>query len=279
MGLGKTFQALAAVAIKIKEKRESNKNWKKHEYTSLVVCPGTLVHNWRNEISKFFKESDLKGIVFEEVMDKGFRKLKQTILPKVDILIISYDKLRSHFQHFTDINFLYIILDEAHLIKNSKSQTTIAVKSLKSERKLVLTGTPLQNRVTELWSIFDFLMPGFLEDESVFNRKYSKYLSTSLKKLGKNEDQTEQFLTSIKNLRDRISPFILRRTKENVLKELPDKIVQDYNCPMSDLQLFLHEILERQFPYTEGMKSIDIKATDMSVNKSAIENLLAHRRI
>ena len=276
MGLGKTFQALAAVAIKVKERRKGKK---KHNTISLVVCPGTLVHNWNNEIKKFFTDKDLKGAVFDEVVSGGIKKLKKNIVPKIDILIMSYDRLRNYGSHLTDINFLYVILDEAHLIKNSKSLTTQTAKGLKSERKLILTGTPLQNRVTELWSIFDFLMPGFLEDESVFNRKYTKYLSTNLKKLGKNEDQTEQFLTSIKNLRERISPFILRRTKENVLKELPEKIVQDYNCPMSDLQIFLHDILERQFPYTEGMRSIDIKATDMSVNKSAIENLLAHRKI
>jgi len=165
------------------------------------------------------------------------------------------------------------------LIKNSKSMTTQAIKTLKAERKLILTGTPLQNRVTELWSIFDFLMPGFLEDESTFNKKYTKYLSTNLKKLGESEKETEQFLKSIQSLRERIAPFILRRTKANVMKELPPKIIQDYKCPLTDSQAYLHDILEKIFPYTEGMKSIDTKASDIKKNQNAIENLLAHRRL
>lgn len=226
MGLGKTFQALASVAIKVKEKQVGKK---KHNTISLVVCPSTLIHNWNNEIKKFFDESELKGDVFEEgIKGRDYKHLKTKVIPKIDILIISYEKIRAHSEFFKDIKFLYIILDEAHLIKNSKSLTTQAIKSLQADRKLILTGTPLQNRVTELWSIFDFLMPGFLEDEQVFNKKYTKYLSTNLKKIGDNEKETEQFLKSIQNLRERIAPFILRRTKENVMKELPPKILQDY---------------------------------------------------
>lgn len=277
MGLGKTFQALAAVAIKVRERRQQSKG--KHPSISLVICPSTLIHNWNNEIRKFFKESELKGDVYDEV-SRNFdsSQLKKNIM-KVDVLIISYEKIRAHVNFFRDFKFLFIVLDEAHLIKNSKSQTTQAIKTLQAERKLILTGTPLQNRVTELWSIFDFLMPGFLEEEAVFNKKYTKYLSTNLKKVGENEKETEQFLMSIQSLRERISPFILRRTKENVMKELPPKIIQDYKCPLTDVQLYLHEILEKLFPYTEGMKSIDTKAADMNANKNAIENLLAHRRL
>lgn len=277
MGLGKTFQALAAISIKVSERRTS-KN--KHNTISLVICPSTLVHNWNNEIRKFFNPSDLKGDVYEESA-KGcdYKYLKNQVIPKNDILIISYDKIRAHVEFFQKFKFLYIVLDEAHLIKNAKSQTTMAIKSLNAERKLILTGTPLQNRVTELWSIFDFLMPGFLEEEAIFNRKYTKYLSTTLKKVGENEKETEQFLMSIQSLRERISPFILRRTKENVMKELPPKIIQDYRSPLTECQTYLHEILEKLFPYTEGMKSIDTKASNVTANKNAIENLLAHRRL
>lgn len=172
MGLGKTFQALAAVAIKVKERKKlQDKN--KRKTISIVVWPATLIHNWNNEIKKFFKEEDLKGIVYDEsTKTYNNRELQKKIIPNWDIIIISYDKLRSHSEFFAKYKFLYIILDEAHLIKNAKSMTTLAIKTLKSERKLILTGTPLQNRVTELWSIFDFLMPGFLEDEQTFNRKY-----------------------------------------------------------------------------------------------------------
>lgn len=278
MGLGKTFQALAAVAIKVKE-RKALRGTKNHE-TSLVICPTTLVHNWLNEIKKFFKESDLKGIVFDDSQKVfNFSEMKKNILNKYDILIISYEKIRAHWETFQKHKFMFIILDEAHLIKNSKSLTTQAIKSLKGDKKLILTGTPLQNRVTELWSIFDFLMPGFLEDEIVFNKKYTKYLSANISKISRKEKETEQFLVSIQNLRERIAPFILRRTKENVMKELPPKIIQDYNCSLTPCQTYLHEILEKLFPYTEGMKAIDIKSNDSWVNKNVIENLLAHRRL
>lgn len=276
MGLGKTFQALAAIAIKNKERKETGD---KVKTISLVICPSTLIHNWNNEIKKFFKEEDLKGAVYDEAMRTFSYKDISKLIPKIDVLIISYEKIRAHAEFFNKYKFLFVVLDEAHLIKNAKSLTTQAIKTLKAERKLILTGTPLQNRVTELWSIFDFLMPGFLEDEAVFNKKYTKYLSTNLKKVGKCEKETEQFLMSIQSLRERISPFILRRTKENVMKELPPKIIQDYKCSMTDSQAYLHEILEKLFPYTEGMKSIDTKNKESNVNKNAIVNLLAHRRL
>lgn len=278
MGLGKTFQALATVAIKVKERKVQHGS--KNHQISLVICPTTLVHNWLNEIKKFFKDSDLKGIVFDDSQKVcNYKDLKKNILNKYDILIISYEKIRMHCETFQKHKFMFIILDEAHLIKNSKSLTTQAIKSLKGDKKLILTGTPLQNRVTELWSIFDFLMPGFLEEEIVFNKKYTKYLSANISKISKKEKETEQFLVSIQNLRERIAPFILRRTKENVMKELPPKIIQDYNCGLTPCQAYLHEILEKLFPYTEGMKAIDIKSNDSSVNKNVIENLLAHRRL
>ena len=100
-----------------------------------------------------------------------------------------------------------------------------------------------------------------------------------MKKVSEKEKETEQFLLSVQSLRERISPFILRRTKENVMKELPPKILQDYQCPLPPCQAYLHEILEKTFPYVEGMKSIDTKNKNNSQNTSAIENLLAHRKL
>lgn len=100
-----------------------------------------------------------------------------------------------------------------------------------------------------------------------------------MKKVSEKEKETEQFLLSVQSLRERISPFILRRTKENVMKELPPKILQDYQCPLPPCQAYLHEILEKTFPYVEGMKSIDTKSKNNNQNTSAIENLLAHRKL
>jgi TATA-binding protein-associated factor len=112
------------------------------------------------------------------------------------------------------VNFFYIVLDEAHKIKNSKSKITQRIKELKGDRKLVLSGTPLQNKVSELWSLFDFLMPDFLEEETVFNKTYNKYLTANIKKMSEKLEDTQSFIEALRSLKRRIAPFILRRTKE-----------------------------------------------------------------
>ena len=122
------------------------------------------------------------------------------------------------------------------------------MKSLQTEKKLVLTGTPLQNKVSELWSIFDFLMPGFLEEESVFNKKYNQYLAGNIKRLSEKLEETQAFVEALKSLKKRIAPFILRRTKDQVLKELPPKIIQDVVCKMTSFQEYLHGLVEKNFP-------------------------------
>ena len=123
------------------------------------------------------------------------------------------------------MDLFYLVLDEAHKIKNAKSVVAQNVKLLKAKRKLALSGTPLQNRVSELWSLFDFLMPNFLEDESTFNRTYNKYLTGNIKRMQDKLEETQSFVNSLKSLKRRIAPFILRRTKDDVLKELPPKVI------------------------------------------------------
>ena len=127
-------------------------------------------------------------------------------------------------------------MDEGHRIKNAKSKTTKAAKSLNAERKLILSGTPLQNKVSELWSIFDFLMPNFLEEEGVFNKLYNQFLTSNLSKLSEKPEETENFIKALKSLKKRIAPFILRRTKTEVLKDLPPKVIQDFECKMPEIQ-------------------------------------------
>ncbi len=102
------------------------------------------------------------------------------------------------------MEFFYLVLDEAHIIKNSKAKITQSVKMIKCEKKLALSGTPLQNKVSELWSIFDFLMPGFLEEETVFNKKYNQYLTANIKKLSEKLEETQSFVEALKSLKKRI---------------------------------------------------------------------------
>jgi len=178
-----------------------------------------------------------------------------------DVIIISYENLRKNSEYLETVDFTFIVLDEAHLIKNAKSQMTLTTKSLKAKWKLILTGTPLQNRVTELWSLFDFLMPGFLEDEKTFNWKYTHYLTTSIKKIGDKPEETQNFIYSIKNLREWIAPFILRWTKANVMKELPDKIILDYSCEKSATQDVISKMLDHHFPFIADTKSNKSKSS------------------
>lgn len=169
MGLGKTIQSLTVVL------NESAKQ--KTKVTNLVVCPTSLTYNWLSEINKFF--TGIKAAVLEG-QDRAYL-LEQAA--EYDVFIINYEKVKGSLQQLQAVNFFYVVLDEAHKIKNSKSVITQAVKQLNCQRKLALSGTPLQNRVSELWSLFDFIMPDFLEDETTFNKMYNKYLTGNIKKM------------------------------------------------------------------------------------------------
>jgi TATA-binding protein-associated factor len=128
---------------------------------------------------------------------------------------------------------------------------TQAAKAIAADRKLVLSGTPLQNKVSELWSIFDFLMPNFLETEKVFNQKYNQFLTSNLNKLSEKLEETEKFIHALKSLKKRVAPFVLRRTKNEVLKDLPPKVIQDFECEMPRLQQEVHDFIERQYPISQ----------------------------
>ena len=217
MGLGKTIQSLTVVLNESYKKQIESKE----RQLNIIVCPTSITYNWLNEVEKLFPQ--FKAVVYD-----GSASERNTILSnsnKKDILIVSYEKLRGDFKSFENLKFFYLIIDEAHIIKNAKAKTTIAVKSLKADKRIALTGTPLQNRVSELWSIFDFLMEGFLEEEQLFNKKYNQYLSSNIKKLSEKLEDTQAFIDALKSLKKRIQPFILRRTKDQVLKELPPKII------------------------------------------------------
>jgi len=121
-------------------------------------------------------------------------------------------------------------------------------------------------------------MPGFLEDETVFNKKYTRYLNTSLKKLNDKKFETQAFLNAIKSLRTRIQPFVMRRTKEEVMKELPEKILLDYPCLQSRVQRYLFDLFERLFPYLKGIGRTSPKKTGKRKNGFLFNNLV-HKRL
>ncbi len=213
MGLGKTLQAITAIT------QDKERNGKA---LSIIVCPTSLVYNWQEEFLKFNKSLKVLPIDGTPVQ----RKKMISTAKKYDVLITSYSLLQKDIEEYQHINFSYAILDEAHHIKNRTTRNAKSVKMIKALHRLVLTGTPIENSLEELWSLFDFLMPGLL---SSYDRFIEKYIRNP-EKGGK----------SLENLRNKVSPFILRRMKKDVLKELPPVSEIVYHCHLSDSQKALY---------------------------------------
>ncbi len=209
MGLGKTLQALAVVQ---KAKEEDGPQ------PTLVICPTTVVFNWEAEIQKFAPTLTTLKLSGTE------RKSLFKEIPNYDVVITSYALVRRDIAKLKEYNFRYVILDESQNIKNAMSQTAQAVKKLQASHKLALSGTPIENKLEELWSVFDFLMPGFLFSVADFN---SRYVNPIMER----QDKTVE-----KRLKLQIYPFILRRMKRDVAKDLPDKVENIAYCELTDEQ-------------------------------------------
>ena len=209
MGLGKTIQVIAVLKSDMKNKT-----------TSIVVCPSTLVLNWKAEVEKWC--DSIKVLIIKGTAEERIEKINT--YQEYDLVITSYDLLKRDIEYYADKNFKYIIADEAQYIKNSSTQNATSLKSLNGEVKFALTGTPIENSVAELWSIFDFIMPGYLYNYNKFKKKFEEPIL-------KLEDA--EVLNKLKKL---ISPFILRRTKKDVLTELPEKNITVMKSEMESEQ-------------------------------------------
>ncbi len=250
MGLGKTLQALALLQ-KAKEKNKKAPN--------LVICPTSVVFNWENEIEKF-----APGLTCLKLSGTERKDLFKEI-PKYDVVITSYALIRRDIAKLKKHEFRYVILDESQNIKNAESITAQSVKQLNCKHKLALSGTPIENRLEELWSIFDFLMPGFLFDKSEFNYRY-------VTPIMEREDKTVE-----KRLKSQIYPFILRRMKRDVAKDLPDKIENVAYCELTPEQKdFYLEVMDST--REELFKSIEEKGIEKS-RMSIFSALLRLRQI
>jgi TATA-binding protein-associated factor len=239
MGLGKTLQTLCMVAsdhhLRADEfARSGDLNFRR--LPSIIVCPPTLSGHWQQEIRQF--APFLTSVAY--VGSPPIRGQYRDQLDKVDIVITSYDICRNDMDILKPINWNYCVLDEGHLIKNSKSKTSQAVKNFQSNHRLILSGTPIQNNVLELWSLFDFLMPGFLGSEKVFQERFAKPIAASRFAKSSSKEQ-ERGALAVEALHKQVLPFLLRRLKEEVLDDLPPKILQNYYCDLSELQRNLFE--------------------------------------
>ncbi len=245
MGLGKTIQVLALL-----QRRRAHRQAKG---PSLAVVPRSLVFNWAQEAAKFTPR--LRVL---EYTGPGRHALRESF-DDYDLIITTYGTVRTDIAELTRFEFDYAILDEAQAIKNAESQSAKAARLLRSRYKLAMSGTPIENHLGELWSIFEFLNPGMLGSDTVFR----KYVGT-----GASLDLTERAM-----LGKALRPFILRRTKQQVVEDLPEKTEQTLHCDMETAQKRCYEELRAH--YRDAL----LRKDTAELNRSKIEVLEALLRL
>ena len=215
MGLGKTIQILAIILKYINKEKENRK-------ASIVISPSSLTLNWLNEAKKF--APTLKVGIIRGTAKERAEQIKN--INNYDLIITSYDLLKRDVDNYKELSytFKYAIADEAQYLKNSNTKNAKVIKSIKAETRFALTGTPIENSLAELWSIFDFIMPGYLFGYKEFKNTYEVPIV---------KDQDENAMNKLKML---IEPFVLRRTKKEVLTELPEKTITVLNNEMTEEQ-------------------------------------------
>jgi SNF2 family DNA or RNA helicase len=222
MGLGKTLQTLSWLAWL----RAANPGNRK---PALVICPASVLHNWQREAQRF--TPDLKVLVLES--GRARHNLRQKI-PQHDLIVTNYALLRRDLTALQKFQFRAIILDEAQFIKNPAAQVTLSVKQLRADHRLALTGTPLENRLLDLWSIVDFVQPGYLGSQSSFTENYEP----------KGPDAAWAQKVARRRLSAKLRPLLLRRLKRQVAQDLPDRIEERRDCELGEAQrkLYLAEL-------------------------------------
>ena len=245
MGLGKTVQLLTVICSYVENEKKPK--------PSLVVCPSSLSLNWQNEIEKFTE--GIKSIVIHGTLEERQAQIRK--LNKYNVVITSYELLKRDLEEYKklDYQFKYIIADEAQYIKNNNTRNAKAIKEMKAETRFALTGTPIENSLSELWSIFDFIMPGYLFSYKKFKELYEtaivrgedSYTSEKLKKL--------------------INPFVLRRIKSQVLTELPDKTISVLNSQMGDEQrdVYMSYLAQAKKDVREEIKENGIERSQIKI--------------
>ena len=240
MGLGKTIQVLSSILFYKEKGLLENKS-------SLIIVPPTLISNWENEIKKF--TPDLTYYIYHG-SNRTFP------LEDYDIILTSYGVIRLDLDMFLDRIWFLCVIDEAQNIKNPNTEQTKAIKEVPARTKIALTGTPIENKLMDYWSIFDFVNKGYLSTKDDFKRNYVM----PIEKLDDEE--------TLKNLKTIAKPFVMRRLKtdEDIKKELPDKLVNDIYCTLSKKQIKLYNaILEEIFFDIENSKGIQRKGIILKI--------------
>ncbi len=250
MGLGKTLQTISFLQY-LKEKYPGS--------TQLVVCPTSLIFNWENELRKF-----CPSMKFFTHYGTN-REFTETHFEDHDVVLTTYGVVRNDLDHLNQFLWQYIILDESQAIKNPDARITRAVQQLRSVNRVILSGTPVQNNTSDLYSQFNFLNPGLLGNREYFNREFA----TPIDKLGSKE--------KTQHLKKLIHPFTLRRTKEQVAKDLPDKTIMVLWCTMEPEQRKLYDQYRDTYRNTL-LKKIDEEGIEKS-GMYVLEGLLRLRQI
>lgn len=252
MGLGKTIQILSVIAT-YTEHYDNPK-------PTLIVCPSSLSLNWQSEINKF--TSGISSLVIHGTLEERQKQIKEILDYKV--IITSYELLKRDIEEYKkyDYEFKYIVADEAQYIKNNNTQNAKTIKEIKAETKYALTGTPIENSLAELWSIFDFIMPGYLFSYKKFKELYETPII-------KDNDQE-----AMKKLKRLINPFVLRRTKKEVLTELPDKTVTVLNSQMTEEQKEIYMAY-----LARAKKNVEDEIKENGIEKSQIKILALLTRL
>lgn len=249
MGLGKTIQMITFL---LSEKIERGAK------PNLIIVPTSLVYNWEEEVKKF--APSLKTLVVVGTKEERNNLIKES--QDYDLVLTSYPLVRRDIEEYKNISFRYCVLDEAQHIKNYNSLNAKSVKAINAKNHFALTGTPMENSLSELWSIFDFLMPGYLLSSSKFSEKFERPITK------------EQDNKKLRELNNHIKPFILRRMKKDVLKELPDKIEQKIVVEMTKEQKKLY------LAYLQAIKGeLSEEISTKGYNKSHIKILAGLTRL
>ena len=249
MGLGKTLQTLIWLAW------HKARNGKAHR-PALVICPASVLHNWRREAEKFVPH--MKVLVLQS--GAGRHTLRKQI-PQHDIIVTNYALLRRDLEELNKFDFGVLVLDEAQFIKNPAAQVTQSVKQLKADHRVALTGTPLENRLLDLWSICDFIQPGYLGTQEHFHETYDP----------KPGAETEEAVSLQRIARRRLSaklrPLLLRRLKKQVAKDLPARIEQRRDCELGEdhRKLYLAELRRSREQVMQAVKEKGLAKSKMHV--------------
>lgn len=260
MGLGKTLQTIVYIVSCVLTEKEKVANGDKdaHIGPHLIVCPTSLVYNWQDEFGNF-------APFIKTVVVSGPPELRKELIEskdQVDVIITSYPLIRRDIEHYEKLSIHTMIIDEAQFIKNANSISAKAVKRIPAKHRFALTGTPIENSLSELWSIFDFVMPYYLYTHSKFVERYEKPIIK------------EENKEALADLGKHIQPFILRRMKKDVLEELPEKIETKFLTDLTEEQKKIY------LSYMESIRNeLNLEIEKNGIERSQIKILAALTRL